>query len=172
MRNFEEIFKGLPEYVGDVWWQEFFAKRFEGTLKGSYHNVSSVTLRILAEKMKDGLERASAEASDFIGSVNVEGDITRWFEICPNLALEICPHIDIVRLSLSYYQSFNKWAVEIIGGNTEIGYQCSHSLICIHESEVRDFLASDEFVVVSMHRLFECEEELADCEREVRHWRY
>lgn len=112
MRNFEEIFNGLPEYVGDIWWQEHFAKRFEGTLKGSYHNVSSTTLRVLAEEMKEGLERASAEASDFISSVNTEGDITRRFEICSNLASEICPHIDIVWLSLEYYKEFNKWAVE------------------------------------------------------------
>ena len=170
MRNFEEIFNGLPEYVGDIWWQEHFAKRFEGTLKGSYHNASSATLRTLAEEMKEGLERASAEASDFISSVNPEGDITRRFEICSNLTSEICPHIDIVRLSLEYYQSFNKWAVDIIGGNSKVGYQGDNCVFCFYENVVREFLASDEFVVVCMHQLCECDDQLADCERDVRRW--
>lgn len=170
MRNLEEIFNALPEYVGDIWWQEHFAKRFEGTLKGSYHNVSSATLRTLAEEMKEGLERASSDASDFISSVNAEDDITRRFEICSNLTSEICPHIDIVRLSLEYYQSFNKWAVEIIGGNTEIGYQGGCPVFCFYENVVREFLASDEFVVVCMHQLCECDDQLADCERDVRRW--
>lgn len=170
MRNFEEIFNGLPEYVGDIWWQEHFAKRFEGALKGSYHNLPSATLRTLAEEMKEGLERASAEASDFISSVNPEGDITRRFEICSNLESEICPHIDIVRLSLEYYQSSTKWAVEIIGGNSKIGYQGGSGVFCFYEKEVREFLLSDEFVVVCMHQLCECDDQLADCEREVRRW--
>ena len=171
MRNFEEIFNRLPEYVGEIWWQEHFAKKFEGTMKGSYDSISTAQLKTLAEEMKEGLERASAEAADFISSVNVKGDIKQRFEICSNLASEICPHIDIVRLSLEYYKEFNKWAVEIIGGNSEIGYQGSHTLICVKESEViRDFLASDEFVVVSMHRLFDCDNQMAECERNVRRW--
>ena len=82
MRNFEAIFNGLPEYVGNSWWQEHFAKRFKGTLCGLYNNVPSATLRTLADEMKEGLERASAEASEFICSVNPEGDFTRRFEIC------------------------------------------------------------------------------------------
>lgn len=170
MRNFEEIFNELPEYVGNTWWQEHFAKKFKGTLKGLYHGVSVVALRALAEVMKEGLERASAEAADFMSSVNVQGDITQRFEICSNLTSELCPHIDIVNLSLTYYQDINKWAVEIIGANSKIGYQGSYPLLCFHENVVRNFLASEEFFVVGLHRLLDCDEYMAECEREVRRW--
>ena len=171
MRNFEEIFNGLPEYVGTTWWQEQFAKKFKGTMKGSYHDISAAVLRTLAEEMKDGLERASLEASEFISTANVKGDITRYFKICSDLASELCPRIDIAILSLIYYQGINKWAVEIIGVNSELGYQCSHALICVKENDViRDFLASDEFIVASMHLLFDCDEQIAECERDVSRW--
>ncbi|MDO4949077.1 MAG: hypothetical protein Q4E55_02755 [Bacteroidales bacterium] len=170
MRNYEEIFNRLPEYVGGIWWQEHFAKKFEGTLMGSYQDVSPAALRTLAEELKEGLERASAEASDFISSANTKGDMTRWLVICSNLASERCPHIDFTRLSLTYYQEKDKWLVETIGVNSEFGYQSSCPLIYYHEDVVRDFLASDEFIVVCTHQLFKCDKEIAECERDVRSW--
>ena len=98
------------------------------------------------------------------------GWLSPKYVICSNLASENCPHIDIVWLSLEYYHSFNKWAVDIIGGNSEIGYQGCISVFCFYENEVREFLASDEFVVACMHQLCECDDQLADCERDVRRW--
>lgn len=170
MRNYEEIFNRLPEYVGNDWWQEHLAKKFEGILKGFHDNVSSATLRTLAEELKEGLERASAETSDFISSANAKGDMTRWFKICSNLASELCPYIDFAGLSLTYYQEKDKWLVEIIGINSEFGYQGCCSLIYCHEDIVRDFLASDEYVVVCIHQLFKCDNEMAVCESEMRSW--
>lgn len=175
MRNYEKIFKGLPIYVGDDWWQEHFAKKFEGTMKGSYYGIYKEGLRTLAEGMKEGLERATAEAVDYIRSVNDEKtEIEKTFEICSNLSSELCPHIDIVRIQLNYYiyeEGFGKWAVEIIGGSSKIGYQGSYPLLGSQNKEViKDFLASDEFVIASMHQLVECDEQMMRCEMDVRSW--
>lgn len=172
MRDYEKIFLGLPKYVDDTWWQEHFAKKFEGAFKGSHNGIYSRVLWSLAEKMKEGLERSSVEASDFIGSIKVNGeDIYKSFNICSKLTSESCPHIDIVKLSLTYYKQIDKWVAEIIGGNSKIGYQGDYPLLGSQNIEViKDFLASDEFVVVSMHQLFECDEQMRQCEMDVRSW--
>ena len=171
MRDYEKIFLGLPKYVDDTWWQGHFAKKFDGTFKGSHNGIYSRVLWSLAEKMKEGLERSSVEASDFIGSIKVNGeDIYKSFNICSKLTSVSCPHIDIVKLSLTYYKQINKWVAEIIGGNSKIGYQGGSSVFCFYKNVVREFLASDEFIVVCMHQLCECDDQLADCEREVRRW--
>ena len=43
-------------------------------------------------------------------------------------------------------------------------------LVSQNKEDIRDFLASDEFVVVSMHRLFDYDNQMAESERNVRLW--
>lgn len=174
MINFE-IFNELPEYIGNDWWQEHFAKKFDGAPESPYLEVSSIALRILAANMREGIERATAEAVDFIRSVNIEGkEIKKTFEICSNLSSELCPNIDIVKLQLNYYvyeAGLGKWAVEIIGGSSKIGYQGSYTILCNEEKDViSDFIASDEFVIAGMHRLFDCNWQMERCAMDIRSW--